>query len=143
MTLPNYWPTVLIVDDDPQQGILANQMVLQVWPTADIHYVTGGEDAVLKAAALRPDLVLTDVRMPGTTGIEVCRRIKQDPFLARHTKVIAMSGYDDPRQRAEAITFGVDAILVKPIEADTWRRSLTKVLPPPGLQKKQGWSWEG
>ena len=137
------WPTVLIVDDEPQQSLLTGRIVLDVWPTAEIHTVSSAGEGLKQAEALRPHLVLTDIRMPGTDGVELCRRIKQDPFMARTIKVIAMTGYDDPMVRSEALGFGADAYLTKPVEVDTWRKSLNRVLPGPGMQKKNGWTWEG
>lgn len=139
----NEWPKVLVVDDEPQQSLLASCIVKEVWPGADVHVARDGNEAVQAVSALRPDLVLTDIRLPGQDGVEVCRAIKSDPYLARAAKVVAMTGFDDPEVRSDALPFGADAYLTKPIEPETWRKSLARLLTGPGMTRKEGWSWVG
>ena len=71
---------VLVVDDEPlllrQNSALLSEAGYQVLEAAT------GREALLLATEGRPDLVLLDVMLPDMDGLEVCRRIKTDPYLA-------------------------------------------------------------
>jgi two-component system invasion response regulator UvrY len=68
---------VLVVDDDPAFLTLARD-VIRATPGFDaVGEAASGEDGVSLASALRPELVLMDVRMPGIGGIEAARRIAE------------------------------------------------------------------
>jgi DNA-binding response OmpR family regulator len=64
-----------------------------------------------------PEIVLSDVNMPGMDGIEFCRAIRADADL-RGIYVILATGVDTPQQRTEGIAAGADDYVAKPIRAD-------------------------
>jgi DNA-binding NarL/FixJ family response regulator len=69
-----------------------------------------GQEAILKARELKPDLVLMDVRMPGTNGIEATRQLKDEmPEL----KVVILSLFDLQEYREAAIASGASGYVVK------------------------------
>jgi CheY-like chemotaxis protein len=70
-----------------------------------------GDEAWELVRRERPAVVLLDVRMPGANGLQVCRRIKDDPALYR-TAVIVLTAWSEARQAAAAA--GADAFLTKP-----------------------------
>jgi DNA-binding response OmpR family regulator len=72
-----------------------------------------GPDALAKAAAVRPDLVLLDVRMPGIDGYTICARIRADARLAAVPVLIVTANYA-PVDRAAARRAGADDLLIKP-----------------------------
>ncbi len=81
-----------------------------------------GEDGIVKARALKPDVILCDIGLPGLSGYEVARRIRLDPTLA--PTLIALTGYalaDDQRKAFEA---GFDHHLAKPFELAELERIL-------------------
>ena len=129
--MESIWPRVLIVDDNPQQARLASLFVQSLWPTAEVQTVYDGESALKWASTLQPHLIITDVKMAKMDGIEICRRIKLNPYFSRVTKVVAMSGLPSPASQKDVLQFGADAYLAKPIEPDTWRKSLKRLLPTP------------
>src|SRR5215213_4535146 len=72
-----------------------------------------GPDALAKAIAVRPDLVLLDVRMPGIDGYTICARIRANARLAAVPVLIVTANYA-PVDRAAARWAGADDFLVKP-----------------------------
>jgi DNA-binding NarL/FixJ family response regulator len=85
-------PRVLAADDDAAFGAVVVQLI-DAAPGLDcVGVVSSGEDAVEKAAALEPDLVLLDVVMPGLGGIGAARRIKE----ARSSTVVVLISTTHP-----------------------------------------------
>lgn len=80
-----------------------------------------GADALELAEQLRPDVVLTDIRMPFMDGMELCRRLKQSLPAA---KLVVFSGFDDFEYARQAISMNVSEYILKPINAP----ELTSVL---------------
>ncbi len=65
---------------------------------------------------IKPSLVMADDNLPGLTGREICKRLRQDPST-RHIPIIVMSGYASDERRAEALDGGADDVIVKPYGA--------------------------
>ena len=74
-----------------------------------------GEQTLQKICTLDPDVVLIDIRMPGLTGLEVIRKAREAGF---DKKIIILSGYSDFKYAQEAIRYGVQYYLTKPIDED-------------------------
>ena len=109
---------LLVVDDQPM-NIRALHEIFAA--THDVFMATSGEQALAFCRATPPDLVLLDVVMPQMSGLEVCRRLKQDPETAL-IPVIFVTALDDPAEEEAACwkAGGVDFI-TKPINAQTTR----------------------
>nr|WP_204263619.1 response regulator transcription factor [Geodermatophilus normandii] len=73
---------------------------------------TSGADAVAQARALRPDVVLMDIRMPGMDGIEATRRIAGDDRL-RGVRVLVLTTYDTDAHVYEGLQAGASGFLLK------------------------------
>lgn len=103
---------VLIAEDD---SVIA--VMLQSYVTELGHVVVGearhGREAVEMAVALRPDLILMDIRMPDMDGISACDRIMRDA----PTAILILTSYTDPPLVSAANVLGVMGYLVKPIDA--------------------------
>lgn len=83
-----------------------------------------GEDALAKILALRPSLVLLDVKMPKMHGTEVIRQAREQGFTG---KCIILSGYSDFAYAQSAIRSGVSFYLLKPIDEDELLDSVRKI----------------
>jgi len=86
-----------------------------------------GADAVYKAVASRPELVLMDLWMPVMDGLTATARLKADPRTAA-IPVIALSADGDAPVRSRATAAGVDAFLQKPCEFDALMHSIRVAL---------------
>ncbi|MFP4395100.1 MAG: sensor histidine kinase [Anaerolineales bacterium] len=100
---------VLIADDKYLVGEMI-QGLLEDAGYAVVGRASDGEQAIEMTAALRPDVVLMDIRLPGIDGIEATRRIQ-----ARcPTPVVALTAYEDLELVEEATQAGIGAYLIKP-----------------------------
>jgi two-component system, OmpR family, phosphate regulon response regulator PhoB len=103
---------VLIVEDQSDIRKLI-RMTLE-FEAYEIHEACDGAEGLRAAAAVKPDMILLDVMMPGELdGLQVCHRIKQDPALS-HVKVVLLTARGQPRDREAGSRSGADEYLVKP-----------------------------
>jgi DNA-binding NarL/FixJ family response regulator len=102
--------SVLLVDDEPLLR-MAFTMVLEAQPDMEVAGEAGdGAEAVRLARRLRPDVVLMDVRMPGTDGIEATGRIVRD---CRHTRVLILTTFDLDEYAFAGLKAGASGFLLK------------------------------
>ena len=83
-----------------------------------------GEEALELAEQLRPDVVLTDIKMPFMDGLELCRRLRISLPGAR---LVVFSGFDDFEYARQAVSMGVSEYILKPINAPELRQVLDKL----------------
>lgn len=101
---------ILIADDEALLRMAFN-MVLDAQPDLDpIGEAADGAAAVRLAADLRPDVVLMDVRMPGTDGIEATRQIRQ---TCPRTKVLILTTFDLDEYAFAGLKAGASGFLLK------------------------------
>lgn len=108
---------LLVVDDQPM-NIRALHDIFAA--THDVFMATSGEQALAFCHATPPDLVLLDVVMPQMSGLEVCRRLKQDPETAP-IPVIFVTALDNPEEEEACWKAGGVDFITKPINAQTTR----------------------
>ncbi len=114
---------VLVVDDDPVVGTSFNR-VLGAKGYAVIHAIDGDE-ALARLARDDYDVVYTDIRMPGMSGLEVARRIKASrPWLP----VVIVTGYGTEDNEAEARQLGAAAFLRKPLSPEMIEGSVSEAV---------------
>jgi CheY-like chemotaxis protein len=131
-TTPNP-PLVLVVDD----FLDAREMYAEYFAFAGFRVAeaANGAEAIQKAFALTPQVILMDLSMPGMDGWEATRRLKAD----RRTKnipVIALTGHALAGFPESAKKAGCDAFVTKPCLPDTLVREVRRVLE--GLAPKRG-----
>ncbi|MFG2353204.1 response regulator [Streptomyces sp. NPDC048521] len=102
--------TVLIVDDQPLQRYGFHILLDSVAETDVVGEAAHGAEAVRKAAELRPDVVLMDVRMPGMDGIEATRRIVA---AGGRSRVLVLTTFDLDEYVHAALRAGASGFLLK------------------------------
>jgi DNA-binding response OmpR family regulator len=104
---------ILVVDDDVDVA----ETVARTLQRAgyEVFVVHRGADALQMAHQRRPDLVVLDIRMPGLSGIEVCRMLRGSPGLAR-VPVLFLSAKSEVADRLEGFEAGADDYITKPFD---------------------------
>ncbi len=116
---------VLIVDDESL--IRDGLKYIMDWEAAGFSVcgeASNGEEALHLIFSLHPDLVLMDIRMPKMQGLEVVKAARQQDFKGRF---IITSGYSDFKYAQEAMRYGVEFYLTKPIEEEELSASVHKI----------------
>jgi len=122
--------TILVVDDVPMFRELGSVFLAR---TGTVVTAPGGEAALELAQRLKPDLVVTDLHMPGMDGEQLCRALKSDPVLAE-TPVIVMLGRGEPEERGRAVRAGADDLLQKPLSRLALVRAVDRFLRYPEVR---------
>ena len=81
----------------------------------DLCVAANGEDGIVQAEMVRPDLILLDVQMPGMDGYETCRCIRAESWGA-HVPIVLASADLGPRERELGIAAGCSDFLEKPFD---------------------------
>ena len=103
---------VLVVDDDDDIRALFSAILRRAGYQPRL--ASSGRQALEQAGELVPDLVISDVSMPGLSGLEVCRALKAAPRTAA-TAVLLVSAHAGEQDRAAGMQAGADDYLTKPI----------------------------
>lgn len=105
--------TILVVDDDPD---IARFVEVNLRSAGyDVAVASDGEQALEKAAALRPDLILLDVMMPRIDGFEVAQRLRRNPQTA-NTSIIMLTAKALSTDKVLGLTAGADDYIIKPFD---------------------------
>ncbi|NLJ37101.1 MAG: response regulator [candidate division WS1 bacterium] len=120
-------PTVLIVEDDPNQRLLYREEL--AYEGYDVLEAPGGQEAIAMVQAGGIDVVVLDIAMPGTDGIETLSRI-----LAIDNKIpvilnTAYSSYKD-----DFMTWAADAYVVKSSDLSALKQQIATVLAKRGIE---------
>lgn len=103
---------ILIVEDNPA---LMRFMAASLGANFRVSTAEDGEKALAMMAELQPDLVLSDIIMPGIDGFELCRQIKSDSATS-HIPVILLTSLSDKESQIQGLGLGADNYLVKPFD---------------------------
>ena len=116
---------ILAIDDNPFDLKLIRSILAKVGYV--VRTAAGAEDALETLSSLTPDGVLMDVRMPGIDGLQLTRLLK----LSQRTKaipILAVSAHDTPEKIREAFMAGSSGYVVKPINTETFARTVQQCL---------------
>jgi two-component system response regulator YesN len=99
-----------------------------------LFFAQNGKDALEKYEKHKPDLIITDIRMPIMDGIELCEKVRQ---ISNKTKIIIISGYSEFEYAQKAILYDVFSYLLKPLETDVIHETLSKARRALDIQVEQ------
>jgi CheY-like chemotaxis protein len=117
------------VEDEPTHMKLAH-VVLET-AGFNVAEVKSAEAALAAIAQDPPEVILLDLKLPGMNGVELARRLKQDPATAS-IPIVAVTAYAEQYSRADALQAGFDAYLQKPLDTHTLADRVTATVQKPG-----------
>ncbi|MBS7809117.1 response regulator transcription factor [Variovorax sp. PCZ-1] len=107
-------PHLLLIDDDLRlANMLGDYLRAQGF---ELSHAAEGATGLVNAQALKPDLLILDLMMPGMDGLEVCRRLRALPEPVCHTPVLMLTAKGDPLERVVGLELGADDYMAKPFE---------------------------
>lgn len=118
---------ILLVEDNATNRYLATYLLEQ--KGFSVCHAADGEEALVRAADERPDLILMDIQMPKMDGYEAARRIREKEDL-QHIPLIALTSYAMVGDRSRALACGFSGYIEKPIVTDTFAAEVERLLPP-------------
>lgn len=107
--------SILVVDDAPENIRLLGALLTGAGYTVTVTVARSGEQALEQIARERPNLVLLDVVMPGLSGYDVCRRLRDDP-ATHFLPVVMVTALKPHEERVRGIEAGADDFLSKPVD---------------------------
>ncbi len=115
---------VLVVDDEPQMARMLARLLSKL-EGVRVETSLSGEEALEKARTILPEVVVTDVKMPGMDGLELLNRLKEvDPTIS----VILITGYGTIEMAVKAVKDGAYDFIEKPFDKDRLRHLVRRAL---------------
>jgi CheY-like chemotaxis protein len=105
---------LLLVDDEEEIRMNLRELFA---PDYEVHEAVDGIDAIEKARAVKPDLILLDLRLPRLDGYQVCQRLKSDPATAQ-IPIIMVTALIETPQKVRGIEYGADDYVTKPFDLE-------------------------
>ena len=119
--------TVLVIEDNPADARLLEDVLGIIG--YDVINATRAKDALELAGSLKPDLIITDAKLPGMDGFEVISILKNHT-LTEHIPVIAVTAYPDEWGRKKAMKAGCDEYLGKPVDIHELQELVVNLIGP-------------
>ncbi len=122
-------PDIIIIDDDPMVGELSRDLLTDAgW---QVELIQDSMEAIPAIKARSPRLIVTDIMMPGISGMDICKAVKSDPAL-KNIKIIVVSGKSYEVEKQRAFQFGADFFLQKPYNVETFSKTVKDILEATG-----------
>lgn len=114
---------ILVVDDD--FDIIEPLALILESKDFEVETTTKGELVYSKISSFKPDILLLDIRMSGSDGREICKRLKKDK-KTKQLIVIMMSAHPNAKKYSEEI--GADGLIAKPFETEELLSTIRRYL---------------
>jgi signal transduction histidine kinase/CheY-like chemotaxis protein len=121
---PDDRPQLLIIEDSPDIVAYLRSILAERY---HVHSATDGAEGIKRAIELLPDVIISDVMMPGKDGFAVCETLKADERTS-HIPIILLTAKATHAARIEGLSYGADAYLTKPFEKDELLIRLEKLI---------------
>jgi CheY-like chemotaxis protein len=128
-------PLVLIVDDVQDNRTI--YVLFLRFSGFRVAEAENGEEALAKATALLPDVIVMDLSLPVMDGWEATRRLKRDP-RTKKIPVIVLTGHALPEHAQAAREAGCDMVITKPCLPDQLLETIRRILDTPKTRVKGG-----
>lgn len=115
---------LLIVEDEQiiRDGIISHPDWMEMG-VREVRAAASAKDAFEILESFQPDLIISDIQMPGMDGLTMCRKIREN---YPHIQIIILTGYDEKEYLKEAIDIGVVSFVEKPLSLTVLRRAVEK-----------------
>lgn len=129
---------ILIIDDNPANVKLAKLLLVNAG--FDVRTANDSSEALEILRSFSPQLILMDIQLPGMDGLQLTRRLKDDP-TTRHSIIVALTAYAMRGDEERAKSAGCDGYMCKPIDTRSFvsqiRRYLDKSPQQPAVVERQ------
>ncbi len=116
---------ILMIEDDGDLRLLIKRCLKK--DAHEVHEAWSGEEGLEKLSALKPDLVILDLGLPGMNGIQVCQKIRATPESAS-VPVIVLTSEDKHSVMEECKAAGANEFITKPVDIHQIRDVVNKRL---------------
>lgn len=111
-------PDIFYVEDDSDFAFIMQHAIQEVNNDLSIKIIDNGRDALdalhqLTTDKIKPRLIMLDLNLPGLSGLDLLKRIKDMPYL-KHVPVVFFTTSDNPKDVRASLEFGANAYLTKP-----------------------------
>lgn len=124
---------ILIVEDNPEMVFLLEDLLEKDY---DLVIAKDGFQGLEKAGNMRPDLIISDVMMPGMNGFELTKSIREDIIL-KQTPIILLTAMNDLDGKLEGFTTGVDDYISKPFQPLELKARINNLIQKSNLQREK------
>jgi chemotaxis family two-component system response regulator PixH len=118
--------TILVVEDTPSEQTLITEMLRD--SGYRVVLANNGQEALSQLEQVNPDVVITDLVMPGMSGLELCRNLKRNPNT-KNLPVLACTSKNQELDKLWGMKQGIDVYITKPYTKDDILRALRSVIP--------------
>lgn len=116
---------ILLADDEENIRLLGEKLLREAG--YEVVLAANGAEAIEKAISEKPDLVITDIKMPQKTGFEVCKALRSDPVLSR-VPILILSALGDEFNKLTGFEGGANDFITKPFRAEELKERVALLL---------------
>ena len=122
---PSHSLRILLIEDNPDLTEIMCELLENL--RHEVIAASTGQDGIAKAKLYNPDVIICDIGLPGMSGYEVARHLRDDVDL-KDIFLVAFSGYAQPEDLERSSAAGFDRHLVKPVDVKTLIEILSEVM---------------